>query len=444
MRSPFTLAFFLTAALPFLAGCNTSPSAVEHRAREELNTAGRALSLQPGQIPLPVLSATATAATYVRYALLNHPTVYAAFNDWRASVASIAVAGALPDPQITFQADITNTVMSLMPGVMFDLMASGKRAAMNREAAASAEIARRTYLSTLVRVAAETRRVLVELAYLDEAIRLRTASVAVAENVRLLAASSYATGRGMDAALEPQLRAASEADLARNELATLIDRRAAVRTRLKSTLGLAPGAPDPIWPARSLAASPLPESDALWQRVQTSNPELATMRAMVDMAVSAEEVAGRNSTPDFTAGLMTDVKQSPWMWRPTATMTLPIWRSKLAGQLETAKARREAAARKIEAETLTMAADFARMSFMVREADRMIAYIDHSALPNLARTRTAALSAFRTGGGSPAMIAGFSSMELALQTERLGALRDRELAVIDLFAMTADVVPAKY
>jgi outer membrane protein TolC len=378
-------------------------------------------------------------ADYVRFALLHHPAVAAVRHDWDAAQHAVAPAKALPDPQLTFQADIASTIMSLMPGVMAELMNPGKRAAMGREAEASLAVARAQYSGTLVRIAAEVRRALVELAYLDAALAFRHAAADTAEQSAQLAASTYAAGRGMDASLAAQIQAADTAERFRSEAAQLLDRRAAVRARLKSALGLPTEAADPAWPAIELAPTSFPTAAELWQRIQTSNPDLARMRAMVEMTVAGVAVARRGGSPDFSVGLMAEVKTAPWMWRPTATMTLPLWRAKIRETIAAAEARHDAALARLSAEQLDMAAELARMLAMVREADRMIEYIDRSALPAVQRQRDAAQSGYRTGGTGAAMIVESGAMELAMQTERLAALRERELAVIDLLAMTAGV-----
>jgi outer membrane protein TolC len=435
-----TITAVAAASLTLLVGCATSPKRADAAANE--HPAAPISEIPPLHAQLPALAPDASPDLYVRYALSNHPAVAAAWHDWRAAEAAIMPARSLPDPQLTFQADIASTLMSLMPGVMFDLMTPGKRAAMGHEAQAGATVARRQYEGALVRVAAEARKALLELSYLDEAIRLRDSSVASAEQTAALAASEYAAGRGMGASLDLQLKSADEATRLRSESAGLGERRIAARARLKSALGLLPTDPDPQWPRHQLAVTPLPPADELWRRVQTANPDLATMRAMVEMAVAGVDVAQRRGTPDFTVGLMTDVKQAPWMWRPTATMTLPIWRGKIRETIAAAQARHEAASARVDAEQLTMAAELAQMLAMVREADRMIGYIDSAALPSLERTRATATSGYRTGASGATMIAAAGGMELAMRAERLAALRERELAVVDLLAITSEVAPA--
>lgn len=392
-----------------------------------------------GQIP--ALDEKSPPEVYVRYALNNHPNVLAAWHDWQSAQASVLPARSLPDPQLTFQADISSTVMSLMPGLMFDLMTPGKRAAMGREAAAGAEVAHRAYVTALVRVAAETRKALLELSYLDNALLLREASVVTTEQIGKLTASEYSVGRSMNASLEAQVKADDDAARLRSEVGNLGERRTAARARLKSALGLLPTDTDPVWPRHSLTLTTLPSADELWRRVQTSNPDLATMRAMIEMAIAGVDVAQRRGTPDFSLGLMTDVKQTPWMWRPTATLTLPIWRNKIQQTIAAAQSRRDAAVSRAKAEQLNMAAELAQMLAMIREADRMIEYINTSALPSLQRTRDTAASGYRAGTSGATMIYQARVMELSMQTERLEALRERELAVVELLALTAEVAP---
>lgn len=418
-----------------LAGCQTGIVRLEHAQRGSLERAERA---SVGGPPAPAVpGADAAPGDYIRYAVARHPAVFAAYGDWRAAVASIRPAGALPDPQLTFQADVASTLMSLMPGLMFDVMLPGKRLAMAREASAASEVAHREYIAAVVRVAAGVRRAWIELAYVDGAVALREQELAAREALRGFATNDYAAGAGMGGSLEASLQADNELARVRNELAILAERRHAARVRFKAALGLAPTEADPAWPRAPLIATVLPGEDELWRRIDAANPDLARMRAMVAMAVAGEEQAQQDRRPSFTAGLMADVQAAPWMWRPTATMSLPIWRAKIAGRIEAARARHAAALARVDAERLTMAAELARMLYMVRESDRMIGFIEHTALPNLARTREAAAVGYQTRGGSAAMVADVQVMELAMQAERLAALRERELAATGLLMMSA-------
>lgn len=426
-----------------LAGCVGKPIATERSAREQVARVGATLRPNGRPPALPALHADSSPPEFIRYAVLNHPTVAAAYLDWQAAVEAIAPARSQPDPQLTLQADVTDTLMALMPGLMFDVMAPGKRAAMGREAAAMSGVAYRTYAGTVLRVAAEARKAWINLAYVDEARRLREAALATLAQSSALAAAEYTTGRGMTGgSLEAQVRLASDTARTRSELATLGDRQAAARARFKAALGLDPALADPPWPNAPLSATPLPPAEELWRRIQQSNAGLAQMRAMIEAAIAGVEVAHRTATPDFAVGTMVDLKADPLMWRPAASTRLPIWRDKIAAAVAAATARQQAATLRAGAEQIGLAAELAQMLFMVGESDRMIAFLDATALPSLDRTIATVAAGYQAGLAGPAMIPESETMRFAMQLERVAALRDREYAVTDLLLMSADVAPA--
>ena len=375
--------------------------------------------------------------------MLNHPSVEAAYDEWRASVAAIAPARALPDPQFTFQADVWSTLMSFMPGLMFDFMGSAKRSAMAREASAESTVQYRTFVTAVLTTAAEVRKAWIDLAFVDESIRLREAAVGSLNQSSALANAGYETGRGM-ATLESQMRVANEIAKAHAEIDALRDRRAAARSRFKSAMGFAPGEADPAWPLQGLGPTALPGEDELWRRAQASNPELGRMKAMVEMAVAGVEVARSAARPDFSLGAMANLVNSqpdPRMIRAVASVTLPVWREKIAANVTAAKARNDAADARVRAELLDVAAELAQGLYMVRENDRMIAYIDGTALPNLERISASAEAGYQTGASGAEMMSETRIMELDLRSERIAALREREIAATDLSLLTAGIAP---
>ncbi len=431
----------LAVAAFALAGCSSTPLSAETAARKEVNRLARQRSVPTAPPPLPVLRADSPAADFVLYAVLNHPAVAAAYYDWRASVEAIVPARSLPDPQFIFQADITNTLTSFMPGLMFDLMGPGKRAAMAREALAGASVARRDYISAVLSTAAEARKAWIELAYVEEVDRLYATTVHSAEEAIDLTNADYITGRGM-ATFDKQLQFENVLAEHHAHHAGIADRRTAARARFKSALGLTPDDADPPWPQPSLAATVVPSADELWRRAAANNADLAKMRAMVEMAVASVEVARKTGTPDFTVGAMADLKANPLLLRPTATVSLPIWRDKIAATVAAAEARRDASVARVSAEQLNLAAELAQMLYLVREADRMLGYIDGTALPNFERTYATLEVGVQSGMTSPTMIAETRLMALDLRHDRLELLRQRETAAVDLALLVADVAPA--
>ena len=105
-------------------------------------------------------------------------------------------------------------------------------------------------------------------------------------------------------------------------------------------------------------------------------------------------------------------------------------------------ARRDAAVARLDAEQLNLAAELAQMLYMVRESERMITYLEKTALPNLDRSIASAEAAYQSGMSGPGMIPQTRLMALGMRLERVDALRQRETAVTDLLLMVADIVPA--
>ena len=89
---------------------------------------------------MPKLEPNAPLQDFLLFAVLNQPQVEATYYDWVASVRRITVERSLPDPRLTFQADITNLVMSLMPGLMMDFPGPGKFKSAAEVATAESEV----------------------------------------------------------------------------------------------------------------------------------------------------------------------------------------------------------------------------------------------------------------------------------------------------------------
>ena len=96
--------------------------------------------------------------------------------------------------------------MTFMPGLMFDFMTPGKRAAMSREMTAASGVSYRAYVAAVLRTAADARKAWIELAFIDESIQLRESSVGALEQSRELASIDYTTGRGMGTLAERKMR----------------------------------------------------------------------------------------------------------------------------------------------------------------------------------------------------------------------------------------------
>src|SRR6266567_5737291 len=123
----FAIALCSVALAAFvLTGCKGIPTKGERAARQDLKTVGDAYRPQHQRPTLPTLQTNASLSDFLYFAVLNQPQVEAAYFDWAASVERITRERSLPDPRLTFQSDICDVVMSLMPGLMMEFPGPGK------------------------------------------------------------------------------------------------------------------------------------------------------------------------------------------------------------------------------------------------------------------------------------------------------------------------------
>jgi len=109
-----------------IGGCTGAPTASERQARSDVDTVRSMYRPGEAKPTLPNLSKDSPLADYLRFAMLNNPRVEAEYYAWAASVERITGARSLPDPRITFEADITSVIETVMPGLMIDLPGPGK------------------------------------------------------------------------------------------------------------------------------------------------------------------------------------------------------------------------------------------------------------------------------------------------------------------------------
>jgi hypothetical protein len=125
LRLGIALGSFALAAF-VLTGCKGIPTPGERAARQDLKMVGESYRPQGQRLALPTLQTNASLSNFLYFAVLNQPQVEAAYYDWVASVERITRERSLPDPRLTFQSDIADMVMSLVPGLMMDFPGPGK------------------------------------------------------------------------------------------------------------------------------------------------------------------------------------------------------------------------------------------------------------------------------------------------------------------------------
>ncbi|HUZ07748.1 MAG TPA: TolC family protein [Candidatus Paceibacterota bacterium] len=438
MKPVAILIIAIVAGVLTLTGCRGIPAPGEKQARHDLGVvAGR---YRPGNHPaaLPELTPDSSLSNFVAFALLNQPQVAAAYYDWSASVENITVTRSLPDPQITFQSDIADVVETVMPGFLQEFPGPGKLKA--RAGAATAESRARYFVfeSTVLNAAFNLKSAYYQLGLLDEQLRLKQEALSLLENQERVLRAQNVAGT---ASLPDALRVQSERDRVRNEIANLEDSRRPLLENFKAALGLTPEQSDPPAPAHFEMGGEIPDADELLRFAFAHNPKLKAMEADVRAAEAGIALAYKDRVPDFSLGLMADVKASPTMFRPLAGMTLPVWRDKIAAEIAQAKSSELAAESRLKAGQIDLAVSFAEKAFTYRETGRNVALVENQLLPQASQSLEIVRAGYRAGTMEFSSLTDAERALLDLKLEAAEARTANEIALADLSLMIAGVPP---
>jgi outer membrane protein TolC len=421
-----------------LAGCKGPSIKGEREAREQVRDVSqtyRPLGFHPD---LPVLSTNSPLADYLKFALLNQPKVEAAYYDWVASVERITVQRSLPDPQLTFQMDIQDVVTSLMPGLMMNFPGAGKLRAAGALAAADSNGKYFAFKTASLESAFELKRAYYRLYFLDEKTRVERETLILLSELEKLALDQNQVGK---VTLQDVLRAQIEQDRLRTELANLEDSRVPLLASFRAALGLRPEQPTPPIPGRFESTSLDVNSDKLLQTALEHNTRLKGMESDVRSAEAAIQQAYKARMPDTSIGLMADVKMSPVLYRLWGTVTLPIWRDKLAAQVAEAQANKQAGEARLSAEQINLAVDFAQRAFLFREATRNLDLLQNQLIPKQLQSLEVARSGYVSGQIDFFNLTDAEQSFLRFSLDEVEARTQRELALLELSLIVEGLPP---
>jgi cobalt-zinc-cadmium efflux system outer membrane protein len=364
-----------------LAGCQGIPTKSEKAARNQIQTV--AADYRPhGEKPaLPVLTPETGLSNFLAYAMLNQPSVEAAYYDWVAAVERITQARSFPDPQFAFQMDIQNVVTSIMPGLMGTLPWPEKLRVGAEIASAESQSKYFTFQSTVLQTAFEVKRTYFQLYFLSEKIRVNQETLQLLSDLEKLALTQNEVGK---VTLQDVLRAQIEQDRLRSEIANLEDSKSSLVAQFKAALGMKAREPAPPIPQRFESTSMDLTSDKLFAAALAQNQRLKGMEAEVRAAEASIILARKGRLPDFSLGFMADVKTDPTLYRfpgNPGTMSLPIWRDKIAAQIAEAQANKRSAEARLSAEEIALAVDFAEKSYLYRAASRNLELLRERLVP---------------------------------------------------------------
>lgn len=427
------------AAAWILSGCRGVPTPDERQARQELGAVTQTYRPDQHRPELPALTTDSSLSNYLAYALLNSPAVEAAYADWAASVENITVTRSLPDPELTFQMDIAHVVTSVMPGLMQQFPGPGKLRAGANVAAAASQAKYFAFESAALQAAFDLKSAYYKLYFLNDQLRINRETFSLLNGLEKIAQAQNEVGK---ATLQDVLRAQIERDQVGNDIANLEDSRKPLLAAFKAALGIPPGQPDPPAPTRLETTDTMPDADGLLKVAFARNPQLQALAADVRAAEAGIALAYKSRVPDFSLGLMADVKMNPFLYRPTATMSLPIWRDKIAAEMAQARANALAAQARLTEAQITLTVGFAEQAFAYREISRNLNLLKIRLIPKARQSLEIARAGYLAG-----TIDFFNLMDaeralLNFELAEVDAQTQREIALARLSLLIAGQPPA--
>ena len=424
-----------------LAGCRGIPTTGEKAARRQVEAVGADYRPQGQKPELPVLTADSSLSNFLAYAMLNQPSVEAAYYDWVASVERITQARSLPDPQFTFQMDIQNVVTSIMPGLMGTIPWPDKLRAGAQVASEESQAKYLTFQSAVLQSAFEVKRAYYQLYFLKEKIRVNRDTLQLLGDLERLARAQNEVGK---VTLQDVLRAQIEQDRLRTEIANLEDSRSSLVAQFKGALGMRASEPTPPIPERFESTSLDLTSDKVFETALAQNQRLRAIEAEVRSAEASIMLARRSRLPDFSLGFMVDAKTSPTLYRlpgGPGTLSLPIWRDKIAAQIAEAQANKSSAEARLSIEQITLAVDFAEKSYLYREASRNLVLLKEQLLPKAIQSLEVARSGYLGGQIDFFNLTDAERTLLGFKLDQVEASTQREVVLAELSLIIEGMSP---
>jgi len=382
---------------------------------------------------------------YLAHAALFSPALKAAFHGWKAELAKVSIAKALPEPTFTYAYFVENVETRVGPQRhRFSVHQSfpwfgtlGKKGDMASEAANAAY---QRYQAEKLSLFYRVRSAYYDYYYLGAQIEIAR------RNMELLSFWEEVARTRYSSAVQPH------ADLVKVqvELGTLEDRLRGLEqqlvpaaARLKAAVNL-PDSVSPPVPDSIPARTPDLTAQALVEMARAHNPDLKAIDHVINSQRAAVSLAGRSSLPRFTIGadyIETGEASDPTMagsgkdaWTVSVGISLPIW----FGKNKAAKS--EAVARLHEAEQLResrrdeLDARVELVRFFYEDAGRRLSLYRDGLVAKAEESMNVAFAAYRAGTASFLQVIDAQRvlLELRLQTQQAAVEHARRLAELEM------------
>jgi outer membrane protein TolC len=137
---------------------------------------------------------------------------------------------------------------------------------------------------------------------------------------------------------------------------------------------------------------------------------------------------------------MAEVYSPPFYW-PQASMSLPVWRDKIAAQIAAAQAGKRASEARLTAAQIALTVDFAMKTYDYREATRNLALLQRQLLPKARQSLELARAGYLAGQIDFFNLIDAERTWLNFQLQEAEARARREIVLADLSLSIAGIAP---
>lgn len=325
-----------------------------------------------------------------------------------------------------------------MPGLMVDLPGPGKLRAAGDVAAAESSAGYFDFEFEVLQTAFAVKSAYVRLHFLERTLQVERETLALLADVETQARQQVGAGRGT---VQDVLRAQIDREQLENTIANIDDSRSVIEAEFRAALGHSPSDLSIPLPATFEPSPAPPPADEVLAIAAAHNPRLGRMESDVRRGEAMLDLARTSRVPDLSVGIEADVKASPVMWRPTASMTLPIWRDKIAAEIAAAQADKRSAEARLTAEQIALAAEFASMLYLYREGGRNATLFENALLPRARQSLDAARSGYTTGRSSFLDLINAQRQLLEFELAAVEARTQQELSIASISLLIAGAAP---
>ncbi|MFN7141931.1 MAG: TolC family protein, partial [Limisphaerales bacterium] len=198
---------------------------------------------------------------------------------------------------------------------------------------------------------------------------------------------------------------------------------------------------DPPTPVQFTFSSATIAPEDLLAAALRQNPRLRRMEAEIRQAEAAVHLAHRGRVPDFSAGVMADVKANPWMWTPQVGITLPIWKDKIRAGIAAAQSLKRAAEERFSGEEIQLSVELADRLFVFRETSRNLDLLETRLFAKARQALDLSRAGYVSGQATFLDVMDSQRTLLEFQMSAIDARNLRETAIAELTLIVAGYPP---